>query len=407
MNCQIYQSSIFAYVRDELPQEERTNLELHIASCKDCAEALQVERAIENKLSNLPLAPLPDNFNSELLGKLKQENKTSAKKGAAQFVKRYQRQLIALAACLVLAIALMPLINNMLYDDYDMAKSEESYGGGALTPPLANEMFEEPMTNNKEVNGTSRLAFDSGQADDQLVKGDALQQRKLIKRGVISIDSENYDAVFDDITALVKGVGGYIENSNVSVNKKIINSKRVDYRHCNMALRIPQSEFDSVYNHLLTLGTTKHYEQSSEDITNRYRDTVNEVANLEVREQALRKIMDKAESISDVVTVEEELSRVRGEINNLSGTLQQWDRLVDLSTIQVNLVEIIDRSQTVQPIDDTLWSRAKQAFIVNLNRLIEALENVFIGIIGILPMLIPLIIIVTIVLVVIKNRRKK
>ncbi len=407
MNCQTYQSNIFGYLKDELRQAERTNLELHIAKCKDCAVALQVERAIESKLCNLPLVPLPDNYNGELCGKLEQARKTDSKKGTGQFVKKYKRQLIALAACLILAIALAPLIHIIFYDDYDMAKSEVAYGGSATTPPLANEMLEEPMADNNAINGTYHAAFDSGQVDEKLLKGDAIQQRKLIKRGTISIDSENYDAVFEDITALVKGVDGYIENSNVSVNNKIINNKRVDYRHCNMVLRIPQSEFDAVYEQLLALGKTKHYEQRSEDITNRYRDTVNEVANLEVREQALRKIMDKAESIGDVVTVEEELARVRGEINSLSGTLLQWDRLVDLSTIQVNLVEVVDHSQTVQPIDDTLWRRAKQAFIVNLNHLIETLENIFIGIIGILPMLIPLIIVITIVLVVIKNRRKK
>ncbi len=406
MNCQTHQSNIFAYVKNELSQAERTHLEQHVANCKDCAEALQIEKAIENKLYNLPLAPLPDNYSDKLSSKLKQNNKVENKKSAAQFIKTHQRKLIAIAACLILAIALVPIMNNIFYDDFDMAKSEESYGGAPMEN-LAMDTNEGAMVKGDAMGDIAMDVADAGQADEQMLKGDALQQRKLIKRGAVNIDAENYDAVFDDITALVKGVDGYIENSNVSVNQRLVNSKRVDYRHCNMALRIPQSEFDSVYNQLLSMGKTKHYEQSSEDITNRYRDTVNEVKNLEVREQALRKIMDKADSISDVVNVERELSRVRGEINGLSGTLQHWDRLVDLSTIQVSLSEVIDDSQTVQPIDDTLWSRAKQAFIVNLNHLIEALENIFIGIIGILPMLIPLIIVITIVLLVIKNRRKK
>ncbi len=412
MNCEKSNNKrILEYLENMLTPQENLAFEAHIGQCVDCQRALQTEKAIGETLENSVLKPLPTGYSEALSARLAAAQEQNKKKGFGALLWRNKRWLAAVAVCLIVAFGVARSFNSLDIRTADAAPQESlnQFDGGYQTKTA------EDFVESKGINdtGDANLASETvvGDALENSIDADAaladdLQARKLVKRGNITLSVTDYDVTLDQIETMLGRYGGYIENSNVTLFQKNLTNRIVEYRQGSVTLRIPNEQFQAAFRELLALGEVSFQEQSSEDLTNIYRDTVNEVKNLEVREAALRDIMDRAETVEDIITVEYELSRVRGEINRLSGNLQQWDRLVDMSTIQLSIEEKADDA-VVQPIDDGLIGRAQRAFVASLNQIIDYLEDVFIGFVGLLPLIIPLVVILTIVLVIVLWRRKK
>ncbi len=407
MSCQQYDKQISQYLADDLSADQRAALEAHVAQCQHCQRALQAERAIAEQLADMPLKALPDGYAAELRARLVNVKPEKPVKTASKLFSRHRKWLVAIAACLIVALSVVPLLDNIWYETTDKAAYEESalsYGEGMVGGEMSEAKGEvSEMDYNEEVLDDVATVEMSRDAAPKMA--DDLQARKLIKRGTIELSVVDYDVALDNINGLIGQYSGYVENSTVARHQNNSNSRSFDYRKGYMILRIPSEQFEVVFAQLLKFGEVSYQEQTSEDLTDVYRDTVNEIKNLEVRETALRKIMTQAETVEDIITVEAELSRVRGQINDLTGNLQQWDRLIDMSTIQLTISEQPDAA-VVQPIDDDLSSRARRAFVGSLNGITHFLENIFVGIVGLLPIIVPILLIIAIVLAMWRRKKK-
>ena len=71
MNCRKARRCLFSYFKDELPQDVKTEIKLHLEGCPDCArEALEVEKIASLVKDSLEtLKPSPD-FNHRLLSEV-------------------------------------------------------------------------------------------------------------------------------------------------------------------------------------------------------------------------------------------------------------------------------------------------------------------------------------------------
>lgn len=212
--------------------------------------------------------------------------------------------------------------------------------------------------------------------------------RMIIYTANMWLDIVNYDETYEKLAAMVNDMGGYISDANTSYKFYDESNPENSLKYGRITIRVPQERFMGTVDHLETIGIQKNLNIWSQDITSQYRDTANEVANLEIREAKLREIMEKAEEITDVITVERELSRVRGEINSYMGTLKDWERLVSLSTIHIELNEVETLEPKIKPIDKTLLQKARDGFVNSINQLKFLGESIFIGTIAFFPKLI-------------------
>jgi hypothetical protein len=121
-----------------------------------------------------------------------------------------------------------------------------------------------------------------------------------------------------------------------------------------------------------------------------YRDTAAEIENLKVTEARFREIMAQAVEIEDILNIENELTRLRGSISNYEKQIQDWEALVDMTTIYVELNEVKNLKPVVERIDDSLIGKAIEGLIGTVNRIKRGLENLFIWIISVSPYLIAL-----------------
>ena len=111
-----------------------------------------------------------------------------------------------------------------------------------------------------------------------------------------------------------------------------------DRASASVTFRIPAARWSDALDALRKLGTKVLGEQtSSQEVTSQVVDLGARLANLRVTETALQAIMDKATKIPDVLAVQEQLTTVRQQIEELSAQKQTLENQAALSTLTVNL----------------------------------------------------------------------
>jgi len=156
-------------------------------------------------------------------------------------------------------------------------------------------------------------------------------KRKVIRTGQIDLVIASYDDTRDKLAAIVKQAGGYIDSTEVAHQRGAVSSATV-------ILRIPSDGFASILAQLRALGEITAEHTNAADVTAEYVDVDARLASAKVLEKRLLELAaERTGTIDNVLAVERELARVRGEIEGFEGRLRQWNDQIALSTLTVGL----------------------------------------------------------------------
>jgi hypothetical protein len=141
------------------------------------------------------------------------------------------------------------------------------------------------------------------------------------------------DPVAKKVTKFVADARGYIAEQNVVGSPGSLRSMR-------WRIRVPVDSFDSLVDAILSLGELERNNRTSQDVTEQYYDIESRIKNKKVEEQTLNKILqERSGKLEDVLKIEIELSRVRGEIEQLEGKIRVLENLSSLATLTLNVRE--------------------------------------------------------------------
>jgi hypothetical protein len=119
-----------------------------------------------------------------------------------------------------------------------------------------------------------------------------------------------------------------------------INTPENEQRQFQASLRIPANELASALASLKSLGRVLNENQSGEELTQQHADLIARLQNSRETEQRLRDILQRRTGkIEDVLQVEEEISRVRGEIESMESEQKALEHRVTFATVDLRLVE--------------------------------------------------------------------
>jgi hypothetical protein len=105
-------------------------------------------------------------------------------------------------------------------------------------------------------------------------------------------------------------------------------------------VRIPVEQFESFVDSIVSLGELERNNRTSQDVTEQYYDLEARIKNKKIEEQTLNKILqERSGKLEDVLKIEIELSRVRGEIEQLEGKIRVLENLSSLATLTLNVRE--------------------------------------------------------------------
>jgi Domain of unknown function (DUF4349) len=129
--------------------------------------------------------------------------------------------------------------------------------------------------------------------------------------------------------AIAGSYGGFV--SSTGVDKQGAASGTV-------VIRVPSTRFEDALTDLEDLGNVRHENVSGVDVTQEFVDLQARLRNWQAQETVLLRLMNRAESVTDTIRVQGELSRVQLEIERLRGRLDYLEDQTDLGTISATFV---------------------------------------------------------------------
>ncbi|NLJ84510.1 MAG: DUF4349 domain-containing protein [Halanaerobiaceae bacterium] len=318
------------YIDSGLTAEEKEAVKKHLKDCSECKKALQEYQQNYNFISNLAELAVPEGFKESILKKAGEEMKEKDNRQVSLFEKikgsfslpiRIPAGVLGLAALvLVVFISTLPgLLNNgNNMTDYNLLKKDNLNNQVQYFSYSASDMnYSAPESN-------MRMA--SLAAKENTV---AIEQ-KIIKRANLVIEKINIDEVNEILINLVESHKGYISNS-----RNWLNSNK--QKHFWFEIRVPADNFGLLVERLSSkeFGQLISSNISSQDVTEEYMDLETRLKNLLAQEERYRNLLDMATEVEEILKIENELNRIRTEVEILQGRKNYLDNQISYSTITV------------------------------------------------------------------------
>ncbi|MDR1543257.1 MAG: DUF4349 domain-containing protein [Prevotellaceae bacterium] len=216
--------------------------------------------------------------------------------------------------------------------------------------------------------------------------------KKIIKNGNISIETNNLQQARIAVDGLLKTNAGYIQNEDYNDYS--------DYESFNLKIRIQNRYFDSFLNSLSdkNIGKITSKSVSSQDVTEDYYDTSIRLKNKELYLEKYREFLRNAKKISDMLEVQEKIRNMEEEIESAKGKLRFIDDRVNYSTIDLTLTK--EKPRTAVSSKTGFGTRLVNALTSGWDLIVEL-------VLGLISIWSILLIITAIIYVIIKLRRKK
>ena len=221
--------------------------------------------------------------------------------------------------------------------------------------------------------------------------------RKIVKTANISIRTKEYDVFMTALNQKLEQYGGYVEASEE------YNYSTASNRTANMRVKVPAENLDKFIEELSVIGTVVSKSVTSSDITDSYINVESQIKALETEEKTLLGILEKAETLSDVIELQQRLSQVRADLDSLKTQKQQYDGMVSYSGITLDINEV-DR---VVEGDDSFFGEVKEKLLNNLYDLGDFFRELAINLIAALPYIAIVGVVAVIVIVTVKKVRRK
>lgn len=159
--------------------------------------------------------------------------------------------------------------------------------------------------------------------------------RKVITTSDVSLEVKNTSEAVDSIASIAIEYDGYVSTSSVYDTYYGDSESMSGY----ITIRVPSDEHDNALDRIEALGKVTSKSTSGVDVTEEYIDVEARLSNLQKQELRLQEILEMATTVEEVLEVEKELGRVRGEIESLTGRLNYLNDRIDFSTITVSVSE--------------------------------------------------------------------
>ena len=221
------------------------------------------------------------------------------------------------------------------------------------------------------------------------------EEKKIQRNANISIEVKNLDESIDKLNEII-----------LLFNAEIISSNKggIDFGqpYANIRIRVLSSNLDSAIKEFKKLSTKIISENVyTNDVTEEFIDTEARLKIMKSTEDRFNSLLLKSETVEEIIQVEKELMRIRGDIESLEGRLNYLSKTTDTSEINLNLNEQIPITGESWKINDSFTSALQ-----NLSSFAKWLADFIINIIVFIPAILLIALIIIFLRKLIKNRKK-
>ena len=270
--------------------------------------------------------------------------------------------------------------------------------GGASNGAVAEKDYAGSTANRADAPAVEGLEKESTSTQASLPAN-----QKLIRKIWLEAETEDMNTLLSSVEKRIAELSGYVEGRQVR-NGSAYSGKR--YRYAELTVRIPAEKLDSFVSDVSNASNITSSRETTDDVTLSYVEYESKVTALETEQTRLLELLEKAETMGDILQIQERLTQIREQLEKWKSQLRVYDNMVNYGTVYLNITEVTEYTPVTQP--KTIWERMGAGIKDSWQDMVEGLENALVFFVVALPHLLPWAVIgVPVVILLIKRRQKK
>jgi len=331
---------VMAFLDGELSDERAAAVSNHVKACADCSALAADFRGLSGQMSNWQPTKFPSGLGDAATPpRLKKGVRGVSRLGAVpKWRPSSPLRWAVIAGSSVAALLLLTAITapNLLRSR--MAANEASPVAmqrsaeterilGLYKPPASPSAG--PVNGRGPGDDVARLLDEKGR--NQLLQ--TLEQPMIARTVSLSIVAKDFESARPSLDPVLARHNGYAAALNVATPQGAA-------RTLQASLRIPTPQLAAALSELKALGRVEIETQNGEEVTQQHADLLARLKNSRETEQRLQDVLrTRTGKVKDVLEVEEEIARVRGEIEQMEAEQKNLEHRVEFATIDLKLSE--------------------------------------------------------------------
>ena len=335
------------YANGTLDQADRARVEAELATCADCTRELRELETLAASLQARAEAapPLPEHLIDDVMARIAMPATTStiAATAAAKLRASWWAApaRFATAAALVVGFGAAAVA---AYHAHEVDVAQNTTGTVVANHDMYTTIFRAGQPKKTAAPPAPPNAADNAAVRQERPAGapaaannpapTVAKQHRLAKKARLELLVRNVEASLKQLRSVVRDAGGEVV-SLADANPRTDES----VHEAQISVEVPADRLEGTLDRLGALGTVQNRAIEAEDVDATIVDEEARLRNLRREEDDLRKLMDKGGKVGEILTVQQSLSEVRGQIEQLTAQHANDLHRVATSTIGIALTE--------------------------------------------------------------------
>jgi len=326
---------VMSFLDGELSTDRSQFVSSHIEECFDCGKLRDslgnTSRAFAHWV--VPAPPVAAGVKNLLASSAFVASFKRPSQGGLSLAVSRRRQWALLVVSVVLVVLAL-WVPNRVARDLPVTEARQARANGGNSESMNGSLDQFANESRGRLQVPRAQSNEIGMRGTQEPSNGWGQNGPLIARTVsLSVVVKDFDAGRASMDAVLARHKGYAASLNVSTPLGAA-------RRLEASLRIPAPKLEAALHELKSLGRVEGESQNGEEVTAEHADLVARIKNDRETEVRLQDILrTRTGKVKDVLDVEQEIARVRGEIEQMEAEQKNLEHRVDFATIDLKLAE--------------------------------------------------------------------
>ncbi len=195
---------------------------------------------------------------------------------------------------------------------------------------------------------------------------------KVIRTAYLTLQTLDFEQSVSDLAALTERFGGYYETAQVNSGGYY---DKYASRSAYYIVRIPKENFVAFRDSVGSVGHIRNFNEDAQNIGEQYADTEARLKTLETKRERLLSLLEKAEIMEDIISLENALADVQYQIDQYSTTLRKYDSKINYSTFTINLDEVFEIKEEEPGPKEGFGTRLLASLKAGFENFVDTLED--------------------------------
>jgi hypothetical protein len=380
---------LMAYLDRELSSDRTAVAAAHLSECEECHRVATELETVSQSLTAWKVAPSESTTPATVANALREFEpqrrkvaslKTATKRDTWRFPWQTAEWIGALAIIFAVVIGTLRLIGSNANNAFSQVSSQlDESGQGEPSGAGAQASLPSGRTVRNSEAVVGGLAADksliltpppqggsrggSSQIVERETNRPALSGPMIIRTAQLALITKDFDSARSAVESILKRHRGYVGELKVG-------GSAGSSRTLTATLRVPADQLDVSLAELKTLGRVELESQGGQDVTSQCVDLQARLANARNTEQRLTDLLrQRTGKLSDVLEVEQEVDRARGEIEQMEAERKNMSNQVSFATLNVTITE--DYRAQLQVVPPSTWTRLGNAAVAGYKSMVD------------------------------------